>query len=249
MARQLTFSIFRYNPNKPGDKPRMQEYTFEEFEGLTMFVALNKIREEMDPTLMFDFVCRAAICGSCAMMINGRPRLACKTMTINLPSRITVLPLPVFKLIGDLSVDTGTWFRNLQVKTESWIHTNKKFDPNALEVRMDNKIAEQIYEPERCVECGCCVATCVTANIREDFIGATGINRVSRFMMDPRDERSDAEYYEVVGNEDGAFGCVGLMACADLCPMEIPLQTQLAYARRKMAAAGLKLTFAGVKIS
>ncbi|BAF59199.1 MAG: fumarate reductase iron-sulfur subunit [Pelotomaculum sp.] len=249
MGRQLTLSIFRYNPNIPGDQPRMQDYKLEEHEGMTLFVALNKIREEQDPSLMFDFVCRAAICGSCAMMINGRPRLACKTMTRTLPSRFTVMPLPVFKLIGDLSVDTGTWFRNLQIRTEAWIHTNKKFDPNELEVRMDNKVAEAIYEPERCIECGCCVAACVTANIREDFLGATGINRVARFMLDPRDERSDAEYFEVVGNEDGAFGCVGIMACADICPMEIPLQQNLAYVRRKMAKAGLKLDLKGFKVS
>lgn len=249
MGRQITISCFRFNPNIPGDKPRMQDYQLEEYEGMTLFVALNDIREKLDPTLMFDFVCRAAICGSCAMLINGRPRLACKTMTRTLPSKFTVMPLPVFKLIGDLSVDTGTWFRDLQVRTEAWVHTNKKFDFNALEIRMENKLAEEIYEPERCLECGCCVAACVTANIREDFLGATGINRVARFILDPRDERSDAEYFEVVGNEDGAFGCVGIMACADLCPAEIPLQENLAFVRRKMASAGLKLTFPGVKIS
>jgi fumarate reductase iron-sulfur subunit len=227
----------------------MQEYKLEEYEGMTLFVALNDIREKLDPTLMFDFVCRAAICGSCAMMINGTPGLACKTMTRTLPSRITLMPLPVFKLVGDLSVDTGTWFRNLQVKTESWIHTSKKFDPEALEVRMENKTAEAIYEPERCIECGCCVASCITANIRDDFLGATGINRVGRFLIDPRDERTDAEYFEVVGNEEGAFGCVGLMACDDNCPIDLPLQMQLAFVRRKMAQAGLKLDLKRMKIS
>ena len=247
--RQLTFSIFRYNPNEPGSQPRMQEYKLDEQPGMTMFVALNRIREELDPSLMFDFVCRAAICGSCAMMINGKPRLACKTLTKDLPSRITVMPLPVFKLIGDLSVDTGTWFRELQIRIEAWIHTGKKFDPKALEERMDNETALKIYEAERCIECGCCVASCVTANIREDFLGATGINRVARFMVDPRDERNEAQYYEVVGNEDGAFGCVGLMACDDNCPIQVPLQQQLAFVRRKMAAVGLKLDYKGVKIS
>lgn len=247
--RQLTISVFRYNPNVSGDKPRMQEYKLEEQKGMSMFVALTKIREELDPSLMFDFVCRAAICGSCAMMINGKPSLACKTLTKNLPSRITLMPLPVFKLIGDLSVDTGTWFRNLQIRTQSWIHTSKTFDPKALEERMDNELAVEIYEPERCIECGCCVASCVTANIREDFLGATGINRVARFLIDPRDERSDAEYFEVVGNEDGAFGCVGLMACDDNCPIQVPLQSQLALVRRKMASAGLKLDLNSMKIS
>lgn len=240
-SRLLTISVFRYNPNLPEDKPRMQDYQLEEQKGMTLFVALNKIREETDPSLMFDFVCRAAICGSCAMMINGRPRLACKTLTRDLPDLITLMPLPVFKLVGDLSVDTGTWFRDLQVRTESWVHTDKEFDPGALEERMDNEQALAIYEPERCIECGCCVASCVTANIREEFIGAAGINRVARFMIDPRDKRGDAEYFEVVGNEDGTFGCVGLMACDDCCPIQVPLESQLAWVRRRMALAGLKL--------
>lgn len=239
--RQLTISVFRYNPNVAGDKPQLQDYQLEEQKGMTLFVALNKIREELDPSLMFDFVCRAAICGSCAMMINGKPRLACKTLTKDLPSKITLMPLPVFRLIGDLSVDTGTWFRDLQVRTEAWIHTDKEFDPQALEDKMDNEQALAIYELERCIECGCCIASCVTANIRDDFVGAAGINRVARFMIDPRDKRTAAEYYDVVGNEDGAFGCVGLMACDDNCPLQVPLASQLAWVRRKMALAGLKL--------
>ncbi|MEW6727044.1 MAG: fumarate reductase iron-sulfur subunit [Bacillota bacterium] len=239
-SRQLTFNIFRYNPGISGVKPHMQAYQLEETPGMTLFVALNKIREEQDPSLMFDFVCRAAICGSCGMLVNGKPRLACKTLTKSLPDEITLLPLPVFKLVGDLSVDTGTWFREMSLKTEAWIHTRKEFDPAAQEERMDNETALKIYEAERCIECGCCIAGCLTANIRDDFLGAAGLNRIARFMVDPRDERSDWEYYEIVGNNEGAFGCVGLMACDDNCPQQLPLQMQLAYVRRRMAAIGLR---------
>ncbi|MDA8097546.1 MAG: fumarate reductase iron-sulfur subunit [Clostridia bacterium] len=238
--RTLTFSIFRYNPATPEIKPHMQSYQLDETTGMTVFVALNRIREEQDPSLMFDFVCRAAICGSCAMLINGKPRLACKTLTRDYGSKIALMPLPVFKLIGDLSVDTGTWFRHLSIKTRAWIHTNKEFDPKALEERMDNATALEIYEPERCIECGCCIAGCATANIREDFLGAAGLNRVARFMVDPRDHRTEQEYFEVVGSDEGVFGCYGLMACDDNCPTQLPLQWQLAFVRRKMAVAGLK---------
>jgi fumarate reductase iron-sulfur subunit len=238
--RYLTLSVFRYNPATPDVPPRMQEYKLEETTGMTLFIALNQIREELDPSLMFDFVCRAAVCGSCAMLINGRPGLACKTLTQDLPAQITLMPLPVFKLVGDLSVDTGVWFRDLNVRTESWIHTDKVFDPQGLEERMDNPTAHQIYEGERCIECGCCIAACATANMRADFMGAAFLNRIARFLVDPRDERSPAQIFEVVGTDEGVFGCIGLMACDDLCPMEIPLQGQLAFVRRKMALAGLR---------
>ncbi|MTI79499.1 MAG: fumarate reductase iron-sulfur subunit [Firmicutes bacterium] len=240
-SRKLTFNIFRYDPNNPEIAPYMQPYSLEETEGMTIFVALNQIRESQDPSLKFDFVCRAAICGSCGMLINGKPGLACRTLTKNMPQVITLMPLPVFKLIGDLSVDTGSWFRHLSLKTESWIHTEKEFNPNAQEERMDNNEALKIYEAERCIECGCCIGGCATANTRDDFLGAAGINRVARFMVDPRDERSDKEYYEVVGSHEGAFGCIGLMACDDNCPMELPLQMQLSFVRRKMALIGFKV--------
>jgi fumarate reductase iron-sulfur subunit len=146
----------------------------------------------------------------------------------------------VFRLVGDLSVDTGTWFRVMAERTGSWIHTAKEFNPQAEEERMSNDEALAVYELERCIECGCCIAACGTANMREEFMGAAGLNRIARFMVDPRDERSDADFFEVVATDDGAFGCMGLMACADLCPKQIPLQAQLARVRRAMAKAAFR---------
>jgi succinate dehydrogenase/fumarate reductase-like Fe-S protein len=96
-------------------------------------------------------------------------------------------------------------------KVESWIHTSQTFDPQAEEERMDNALAEEIYELERCIECGCCVAGCGTANMRADFVGAVAMNRIARFMMDPRDQRSEGAYFEIVGTDEGIFGCMGLL--------------------------------------
>ena len=121
-------------------------FYIEETPRLNLFTALSKIREEQAPDLMFDFVCRAGICGSCGMVINGRPTLACRTLTSDLPDTIELFPLPFFKLLGDLSVDTGIWFREMAERVESWIHTETKFDPIAEEERMDNVLANEIYE-------------------------------------------------------------------------------------------------------
>jgi fumarate reductase iron-sulfur subunit len=221
----------------------METFHLEETDAMTLFIALNRIREEQDPSLQFDFMCRAGICGSCAMLINGRPDLACHTKTKGLPEEITLLPLPVFKLIGDLSVDTGTWFRAMNEKVQSWVHTDKVFDPQAPEERMENQLAEEIYELERCVECGCCVAACGKANMRSEFMGAVAFNRIARFMMDPRDQRTGDQYFEVVGNEEGIFGCLGLLGCEDVCPKDIPLQDQLGLLRRKMGWQSVRHLF------
>jgi fumarate reductase iron-sulfur subunit len=235
--RRLRFEIFRFNPEDPDSKPHMQAFELDELPYMSLFIALNQIRETQDPGLQFDFACRSAICGSCGMMVNGRPALGCRTLTSDLPEVIRLHPLPVFKLIGDLSVDTGSWFRQMAEKTEAWVHAKQPFDPAEQEVRMDDDLAEAIYEGDRCIECGCCIASCGVANINADFFGPAGLNRVARFMMDPRDSRSDADWFEVVSNEDGVFGCLGMMACEDVCPKELPLLEVHAYLRRKVLAS------------
>ena len=239
--RKLKVNILRYNPQLPDDHPRMQQYELDEAENMTLFMVLNELREQQDPSLQFDFVCRAGICGSCAMVVNGQPGLACRTLTKDLASEITLAPLPVFELIGDLSVNTGNWMRVMSERMEAWIHGDEEErDIRKMEAPMDPDEADAIYELERCIECGCCVAACGTAHMREDFVGAVAINKLARFRLDPRDQRSDQDFYELVGSDEGVFGCMSLLACNDFCPKDLPLQTQIAFLRRKMLKAGLQ---------
>ena len=98
MSRTLSISIFRHNPRDPASAPRMETHELAEAPGMTLFIALNRLRESVAPDLSFDFVCRAGVCGSCAMVINGRPGLACRTLTAALPERISLHPLPGFAL-------------------------------------------------------------------------------------------------------------------------------------------------------
>jgi fumarate reductase iron-sulfur subunit len=240
-ARTLHIRVLRHDPGNPESEPRLQVYAVEEAETMTLFMALTEIRERQDPSLQFDFVCRAGICGSCGIIINGRPGLACRTLTRDLPELITLAPLPAFELIGDLSVNTGKWMRGMSERLETWVHAQnlEQVDLGAMEQTMAPELAEQIYELERCIECGCCVAACGTAQMREEFVGAVGLNQITRFRLDPRDERTDADYYELVGDDSGVFGCMTLLGCEDLCPKNLPLATQIAFLRRRMAAVSL----------
>ncbi|OGG93706.1 MAG: fumarate reductase [Candidatus Lambdaproteobacteria bacterium RIFOXYD12_FULL_49_8] len=237
--REITFKIMRYNPHLPGDQARIQEYKLTEALGMTVFIALNMIRENQDPTLQFDFVCRAGICGSCAMMINGEPKLACRTLTATYENGvITLMPMPTFELIADLSVNTGAAMRRMSERIEGWIHDphQDERDIAKLEEPMDPALAEHIYEFERCIECGACMAACATRRLRKEFLGAAGFMRIARFEADPRDKRSPEEYYDLVGDEEGVFGCMTLLGCEDFCPKELPHQEQIARLRRKMVA-------------
>lgn len=237
MSREITITALKFNPNSKVSKPHFVEYKLEETPGMTLFIALTKIREEIDADLSFDFVCRAGICGSCGMMINGKPKLACRTLTKDYPDgKITLLPMPAFKLIKDLSVDTGNWMNDMSKRVESWIHTNEQTDISKLEKRVEPDVADETFELDRCIECGLCVASCGTKVMRPDFVGAVGLNRVARFEVDPHDTRTAEDYYELVGDDDGIFGCMSLLACEDHCPKNLPLQNKIAYMRRKLVA-------------
>ena len=240
-GQKIRLHVLRYNPADKASVPHQQTFELEQAEGMTLFMALNEIREKQDPSLQFDFVCRAGICGSCAMVINGRPGLACRTLTKDVGPEITLAPLPFFEVIGDLSVDTGKWMRGMSERLETWVHMNGNgVDLTRIEQPMEPELAEKIYELDRCIECGCCVAACGTARMRQDFVGAVGLNKIARFRLDPRDRRTDGDYYELVGDDAGVFGCMSLLACHDVCPKDLPLQQQIAFVRRKMVSMGFK---------
>jgi fumarate reductase iron-sulfur subunit len=235
MSRTITIRAFKYNPLAKDSKPQFVEYKLEETSGMTLFIALNQIREKYDADLNFDFVCRAGICGSCGMMVNGRPRLACRTLTKDFAEGVLeLMPLPSFKLIKDLSVDTGAWMNGMSKRVESWIHSDHVTDISRLEDKVEPEVAQEVFELDRCIECGICVAACGTKLMRPDFVGAVGLNRIARFYIDSLDKRTDEDYYELVGDDNGVFGCMSLLACEDNCPKNLPLQSRIAYMRRKL---------------
>lgn len=237
MGRMLKIKALKYNPQRPVEKPRFVTYEVEEHDhSFTLFLALTYIRENLDADLSFDFVCRAGICGSCGMMINGKPGLACRTLTNTLPKTITLLPMPSFELIKDLSVNTGKWMDGMSKRVESWVHTNEVTDISKIEKAIDPDEADAVFELDRCIECGCCVAGCGTKLLNENFIAPAGLNRIARFEADSHDQRTHDDYYELIGDENGIFGCMSLVACDDVCPKHLPLQSKIAYLRRKMVS-------------
>lgn len=236
-GREITISVLKFNPRSAVSKPHYVDFKLEETPGMTLFIALMKIRETMDPDLSFDFVCRAGICGSCGMVVNGKPALACRTLIANYPEgKLTLLPMPAFELIKDLSVNTGKWMDDMSKRVESWIVTEEKTDISKMEERVDPTVANETFELDRCIECGLCVASCGTKLMRPDFVGPVGLNRVARFEVDPHDQRTAEDFYELIGDDDGIFGCMSLLACEDHCPKHLPLQNKIAYLRRKLVS-------------
>ncbi len=235
-ARTLEFAIFRYDPRLPDKPARTQHYRLPEQPGMTIFSALKLLQAQQDSSLRFDFVCRAGVCGSCAMVINGVPTLACKTLTTSSHTgHFTLMPLPGFELIADLAVDTGRFMRSLSARLEAWLQPlERAYSIDAVEQPMDPQAAALVYDADRCIECGCCIAACASAQMRSTFIGAVGLNKIARFALDERDCRGPEDFYHILASADGIFGCMTLLGCADTCPKQLPHQMQIGYLRRKL---------------
>lgn len=235
--RKLKVEILRIKAGKEKDA-YFEEHEIEEISGMSVLALLQKIQAENDPTVYFDAVCRSAICGSCAMMINGKPSLACKTQTASLPEKIKLEPLIGFPVIGDLAIDKAKFFSELnREKVKGWIHPKIGFNPEK-ESLMDDETAEKIYKADRCIECGICVSGCLSARMNKDFIGAAGLNKILRYAVDPRDKREVADM-----PLENVPVCHGIGNCENLCPKEIKLSEQIGTLRRKALWASIKKIF------
>ncbi len=238
MKQDKTFSVFRYKDEN--DSPSMENFIVPAGTKSTVLDALLYIRDEVDHTLQFDYVCSNAICGSCAMMINGFPRLACRTLVEGLPEIIQLHPLPNFKMLGDLSVDTSTYFAANRNRYGFWLHSSGKDDLKAYkDITIDNEESGRIHELERCIECGCCMAACPTVAVNSSFAGPYNLLAAGRFLIDMRDSRSKKEWYDVFASENGVFGCSSVLACESYCPKGIPIASTLANVRRSLVFAGV----------
>ena len=154
--RTLTIRVLKFNPNSAISKPHFAEYKLQEAHSMTIFIVLNMIREQYDPDLSFDFVCRAGICGSCGMMINGRPRLACRTLTKDFPDGRTLYACYKDKSISKANyldqlykLADDTVANNALNKTLSLLETQKYFNfdvSKQLDKLRDNEAA-YIVEP------------------------------------------------------------------------------------------------------
>ena len=126
--------------------------------------------------------------------------------------------------------------RELAERLKLWLHPKANdISIHRLEEPMAPEEAARLYELERCVECGVCVSACATKQMRETFVGAVGMMKIARFELDSRDARTAEDFYHVIGNQDGVFGCMTLLGCQDNCPKDLPHMQQIAYLRRKMA--------------
>jgi succinate dehydrogenase / fumarate reductase iron-sulfur subunit len=214
----FTFKILRYDTSEPTTEPYFQSYKIRVIPGLTILMVLLRIRDEIDGTLAFRSSCRSAVCGSCAMVINGKIDLACRTQAGVFGTNTIILePLPNMEIIKDLVVDM-TPFWNMYEKVKPYL-IRESSDPDK-EIPQTEEDRKKIDQYVNCILCASCYGACPVLARNPDYIGPAAFAKLERFMLDSRDERPDG-FLENVNNDKGVWGCDTILRCIDACPKDV----------------------------
>ncbi|NXK49026.1 SDHB dehydrogenase, partial [Chauna torquata] len=213
------FSIYRWDPDKPGDKPRMQTYEVDLNKcGPMVLDALIKIKNELDSTLTFRRSCREGICGSCAMNIAGGNTLACtKRIDPDLGKITKIYPLPHMYVVKDLVPDLSNFYAQyksiepyLKKKDES-----KQGKEQYLQSIEDRQKLDGLYE---CILCACCSTSCPSYWWNGDkYLGPAVLMQAYRWMIDSRDDYTE-ERLAQLQDPFSLYRCHTIMNCTRTCP-------------------------------
>ncbi|MFQ6127309.1 MAG: succinate dehydrogenase iron-sulfur subunit [Thermoplasmata archaeon] len=222
--------IFRFNPMEDKN-PRYVDFNIEERGGMTVLDALKVIKVEMDPSLSFRHSCRSAICGSCAVTINGKNKLACKTQIKSLKGkRIVVEPLPGYPVIKDLVVDWEPFFSQYRSMRPYLIAESP---PPAKERIQSIEDRKKYDKPATCIMCAACTTSCPVVWTDDRYLGPAALTKAWRFVADSRDEAKD-ERLSMVNNEYGVWRCHTMFRCMEACPKEIDTTEAIENLRREV---------------
>jgi len=214
----LTLRIRRFHKERVPSQ-WVETFQVEITKGMNLLEALLRIQDEQDGTLAFRYSCRGAVCGSCAMRVNGEDVLACRTHVESLLEKPTFIePLPSFPVIRDLIVDMSTFFNHYR-KIEPYLHGRPV--SSQMEYIMKEEERKEIDPYIQCILCGICFGTCPAFEKDSGFLGPAILAKAYRFLADSRDRRN-GEILKGVNDQQGVWGCRTVFNCVKVCPKEVP---------------------------
>src|SRR5438477_1130949 len=204
----------------PGGKPRFEQHMIDVGEKASILDALFALQRGPCPDLAFRFSCRVGMCGSCAMVVNGREQLACSTLVQAIGSSLRIEPLRNLPVKRDLAVDMEPFFAAYQ-RTLPHFTPRDDLDSNDFHrIPHDSKEWKALNHQPQCIDCGACYSACTLVTLHPRYVGPMALNRALGLVLDPRDARRD-ERLKLVTGESGAFRCHTLGNCRDVCPRGI----------------------------
>lgn len=218
--KMKTFQIYRYNPEKAGDKPTMVDYPINLSEcGPMVLDALIKIKNEVDPTLTFRRSCREGICGSCSMNIDGTNTLACLAHIDTKTPTTKIYPLPHMHVVKDLVPDMFNFYEQY-ASIKPYLQRKTPATPGKenLQSKEDRAKLDGMYE---CILCACCSTACPSYWWNSDkYLGPAVLQQAFRWIDDSRDEFTK-ERLEFLDDTFKLFRCHTIASCSKVCPKHL----------------------------
>jgi succinate dehydrogenase / fumarate reductase iron-sulfur subunit len=236
---EFKLKVRRYQP-ETGDGPYWQQYDVELDETLSVLDGLLQVRDRQDGTLVVRCSCRAAICGSCGVKINGESALACKTQigeAHEFANRrngggepIVVEPMGNMPVIKDLIVDMESTHWTKIRRVTPWLLPEG--EPPEREYVVPPESMIDVTQSMACIQCGACVSACLSMEADPDFIGPAALAKAYRFVGDPRDAQTQERLYDLAQDPHGIYDCTHCFACIDACPKGVAPMDQIMRLRR-----------------
>lgn len=227
----MKFYIYRW---QEGDKkPLLKEYELDiKAHGCVMLLDALEALKKVDPTLTFRRSCGEGVCGSDAMNVNGKNRLACITPLHELTSPVIVRPLLSFPVIRDLVVDMSQFYKNYEKAEPYMQHTvSQVYQGEYRQSPQERARLDGLYE---CILCGCCTSACPSSWWNPDkFLGPAALLQSARFILDSRDQKRRERLAQLT-DAYSAFRCHSIMNCVDVCPKGLNPNKAIASIRNEM---------------
>jgi fumarate reductase iron-sulfur subunit len=218
MSEKKTFRITRFDPDRD-EAPRTETYEIPVDPDWKVLDALNFIKDEIDGSLSHRWSCRMAVCGSCGMMVDGKPTLTCKKALSEYGSEISVEPLANFPVVRDLVVELYGFMEKFE-SVKPWIIRAKERAVEEGTHRQSQAELEEFKQFSMCINCMLCYSACPVVANEPEFIGPAAIALGHRYNLDSRDEGAH-ERNEIFRGEGTVFSCSYANECSEVCPKSV----------------------------
>ena len=255
---EYTIKVRRFQPES-GEGPYWEEFNVDLEPSLAVLDGLLQAKDNEDGSLAVRCSCRAAICGSCGMKINGQSGLGCKTQigeaqelankkagvagekVDNAP--IVIEPMGNMPVIKDLVTDMESTHWAKIRRVTPWLLPHG--EPPEREYIVEPESMLDITQSMACIQCGACVSSCLSMEADPGFIGPAALAKAYRFVGDPRDGETVERLHDLAEDPHGIYDCTHCFSCVDACPKDVAPMDQIMRLRRKAGEAGIEDPNAG----
>ncbi|MDH3276633.1 MAG: succinate dehydrogenase/fumarate reductase iron-sulfur subunit [Nitrosopumilus sp.] len=215
--KTATLRIARFNPEKDSER-KFMEFNIPYQRWTTVLEAILEVKKHFDHSVAVRYSCRQATCGSCGMIINGKPRLACFTKISELESDVvTVEPMNNFPIIRDLAVRFERLFESHHKIKPYLINDDSEISSNEKEFLQTPEEVEQYIQFSNCIKCGLCNSACPTMATDSSFVGPQALAQAYRYVADSRDKGKDSRL-KIIDESHGIWRCHFAGSCSQVCP-------------------------------